>query len=504
MASHGGGLAGALDCARLISPLPRELLPTRHWNLLPVDLQGRGNYGPAMIANIGLLFSLALLIWLVLRGVNLILASVLAALMVALSNGLPVSESLLQHYATGPAGAFTFAGQFFLIFFSGAIFGKVMAEGRATTSIALLFRDLLGRERVLWIIMLACALLTYGGVVVFVVIFAVYPLALDLARAANTPKRLLAGAAALGAGTFTMTALPGTPSIHNVIAARGLGTDLFAAPLLGIVAALLMVTFGMAYLERERRRALASGEGFDPAPSEHVPDDEELERDLPHWAVALMPLLVVLTIIIGARVLRVVVDPASTGPVARMVAFAAQQPVFWPSFALAVGTVLALLLLPRLSGQRLGSLGRGTNDAILPLMNTAAIIGFGGVVIQTIGFKQFSGLVVETGLPPLLSAFLSMSTVAGITGSAAGGLQIFMASLAPRYLEMGIEPEVLHRIATLASGGFDSLPHCGAIVVMMTIMGLSYRTAYRDIAIVTIVVPVAATLAIVALAGVIS
>jgi H+/gluconate symporter-like permease len=215
-----------------------------------------------------------------------------------------------------------------------------------------------------------------------------------------------------------------------------------------------------------------------------------------------MPLVIVLGIIIGPRLLALFIVPGVGSPVARMLAFAAGQPVFWPSFALAVGTALALLVLPRLGGKRMGSLGRGTNDAILPLMNTAAIIGFGGVVIQTIGFREFSGLVVETGLPPLISAFLSISTVAAITGSASGGLQIFMASLAPRYLEMGIEPEVLHRIATLASGGLDSLPHCGAVVVMMTIMGLSYRNAYRDIVVVTILVPVLATFAVMALAAV--
>ena len=454
-----------------------------------------------MLANIGLLASLFLLIGLVLRGVNVILASLLAAIVVALTNGLPLTDSLLQHYAMGRSGAFTFAGQFFLIFIAGAIFGKVMAEGRATTTIALMFRDVLGRERVLWIIMLACALLTYGGVVVFVVIFAVYPLALELARDANTPKRLLAGAAALGAGTFTMTAMPGTPSIHNVIAARSLGTDLFAAPVLGLVASALMMVLGMAYLERERRAALARGEDFDPAPSEHVPDDEELEAELPGRAVSLLPLLVVLGIIIGPRLLAVFVAGDGDSSLARVIGFAASQPVFWPSLALAAGTVLALVFLPRLRGQGLASLGRGTNDAILPIMNTAAIIGFGGVVIQTSGFAAFSGLVVDSGLPPLLSVFLSISTVAAITGSASGGLQIFMASLAPRYLEMGLEPEVLHRIATLASGGFDSLPHCGAVVVMMTIMGLSYRRAYRDIAMVTIVVPVVTTLVVMGLAA---
>lgn len=452
------------------------------------------------MGNLGLLLGLGLLIALVLRGTNVILASLIAAVVVALSNGLPVSESLLTHYATGPAGAFTFAGQFFLIFIAGAVFGKVMAEARATTSIAVLFRDLLGRERVLWVVMLACALLTYGGVVVFVVIFTIYPLALDLARDANLPKRLVAGAIALGAGTFTMTALPGAPSIHNVIAARGLGTDLFAAPVLGITAAVLMIALGMAWLERERRRAIAAGEAFDPAPHERIPEGEDLERDLPHWLPALLPLVVVLAIIIVPRVLVALLPEGDEGALARLVGFAVSEPVFWPSLALAVGTLLALVMFPRLAGQRLASVGRGTNDAILPIMSTAAIIGFGGVVIQTGGFAQFSTFLVDTGLPPLLSAFLSISTVSAITGSASGGLQIFMASLAPRYLEMGVEPEVLHRIATLASGGFDSLPHCGAVVVMMAIMSLSYRNAYRDIAVLTIGVPVIATLIVLGLA----
>ena len=454
-----------------------------------------------MLANAGLLLALALLIGLVLRGTNVILASLMAALVVAVSNGLPITDSLLSHYATGPAGAFTFAGQFFLIFIAGAVFGKVMAEGRATNSIAVLFVSLLGRARVLWVIMLACALLTYGGVVVFVVIFTIYPLALELVRDANLPKRLVAGAAALGAGTFTMTALPGTPSIHNVIAARGLGTDLFASPLLGLLAAAIMIALGMAYLERERRRAIARGEGFDPAPHEASDESTAQAGELPHWSLAVLPLLVVLTIIIVPRLLAMVLPPDSASAAARVAAFAASQPVFWPSMALAVGTLLALLAFPRLAGERLASLGRGTNDAILPIMNTAAIIGFGGVVVQTGGFAQFSAVVVDSAAPPLLSVFLSISTVAAITGSASGGLQIFMASLAPSYLEMGIAPEILHRIATLASGGLDSLPHSGAVVVMMTIMSLSYRKAYRDIAVVTIIVPVVATLVVIGVAG---
>ncbi|MCC5869440.1 MAG: GntP family permease, partial [Gammaproteobacteria bacterium] len=240
---------------------------------------------------------------------------------------------------------------------------------------------------------------------------------------------------------------------------------------------------------------------FDPAPHEETGQLAPQAGALPHWALAVLPLLVVLTIIIVPRLLTMFLPPDSDTAAARIAAFAASQPVFWPSMALAVGTLLALVTFPGLAGARLASLGRGTNDAILPIMNTAAIIGFGGVVVQTTGFAQFSAIVVDSALPPLLSAFLSISTVAAITGSASGGLQIFMASLAPGYLEMGIAPEVLHRIATLASGGLDSLPHSGAVVVMMTIMSLSYRKAYRDIAVVTIIVPVVATLVVIGVAG---
>ena len=113
-------------------------------------------------------------------------------------------------------------------------------------------------------------------------------------------------------------------------------------------------------------------------------------------------------------------------------------------------------------------MGNGVQDSIMPLINTAAVIGFGGVVTHTAGFGQFTGLMLESGLPPLLSMFSSVSLVSAITGSASGGLQIFMQTMAPAYLDMGIEPQVLHRIATMASGGFDSLPHCGAVVAMLT------------------------------------
>ena len=191
---------------------------------------------------LGLLGSVALLIWLAMRGINIVFASLLCSLLVIVTNGLPFAEGISEYYSFGPLGAFTFAGKFFLLFAAGAMFGRVMGDSHAASSIALALVRRLGAHRALWITTLACALLTYGGVVVFVVIFAMYPLGLKLLQEADIPKRLFCAALALGAGTFTLTALPGTPSIHNVISSVALGTDLFAGFWLGLVGGALMLS----------------------------------------------------------------------------------------------------------------------------------------------------------------------------------------------------------------------------------------------------------------------
>ncbi len=161
-----------------------------------------------MLANLGLLAGLVLLIIMALRGINILVAALVASLVVAITNGMGLSAALLEHFPFGPLGAFSFAGKFFVLFLTGAIFGKMMASSGAAGSIASAITRGLGAKRTILITMLVCALLTYGGVVVFVVIFTMYPLGVALMREANLPKRLFCGATALGAGTFTMTALP--------------------------------------------------------------------------------------------------------------------------------------------------------------------------------------------------------------------------------------------------------------------------------------------------------
>jgi len=449
-----------------------------------------------MLGNLGLFVGLALLMWLALRGVNIFIAALFCSLVVALTNQLQAPQALLEYFPFGPLGAFTFAGKFFVLFLCGAIFGKVMAASQAASSIAQAITRSLGTQRTLWVAMSVCALLTYGGVVVFVVIFTMYPLGITLMREANLPKRLFCAATALGAGTFTMTALPGSPSIHNVIAASALGTDLFAGAWIGLLASVLMIALGMAYVQREWRLAKARGEGF-----EANAQDLRMEQMAgtpgsgPRWGVALVPILVVLGVIMLPRLLLLSGGvTAGEGLLGQVVGFSQKQPIIWPSLALVIATLVAILLFPALRRNTVTLLGQGADDSIMPLLNTAAVIGFGGVVTQTPGFAQFAQWVLTVDLPPLLSIFASVSVVSGIVGSSSGGLQIFMQTLAPKYLEMGVEPEVLHRIAAVASGGLDSLPHCGAVIAMLMIMGLTHKQAYKDIFMVTVLFPMLAVL----------
>ncbi len=449
-----------------------------------------------MLANLGLLAGLVLLIVMALRGVNILVASLAASLVVAVTNGMGISSALLEHFPFGPLGAFSFAGKFFVLFLTGAIFGKMMASSGAAGSIASAITRSLGAKRTILVTMLVCALLTYGGVVVFVVIFTMYPLGVALMREANLPKRLFCGATALGAGTFTMTALPGTPSIHNVIAASALGTDLFAGALIGLSAAAVMFVLGMVYLEKQWVKARASGEGYQVNEQDRAM--ENLAPELQHgppWQHSIVPLVIVLGTIILPRLLTAIgAADAQTPAIGGLIGFAAEEPILWPSFALMLGAAGCVGLFPTFRKNAMESLGAGANDAIMPLLNTAAVIGFGSVVTQTDGFNSFAQWVLDLPLPPLLSVFASVSVVSAIVGSGSGGLQIFMQTFAEQYLSLGVEPETLHRIATLGSGGIDSLPHCGAVIAMLTIMGLKHKEAYKDIFVVTVAIPVVATL----------
>jgi H+/gluconate symporter-like permease len=244
-------------------------------------------------------------------------------------------------------------------------------------------------------------LLTYGGVVVFAVVFALYPLGPKLFQQANIPKRLFCAALALGAGTFTLTALPGTPSIQNAIASVALGTKLFAGFRIGLGGGVMMFVGGISYLERKRLKAAARGEGFVADPRDGCPPIDE--TGYPHWLPSGLPLALVLSMIVLPRILFPAPDagsPASPTAALQLLEFANTRPVVWPSIALLAGAALATLLYSAVRRKALQVLGAGTRDAIMPLLDTAAVIGFGGVVTQTAVFAGVTRLVLDSAMPP--------------------------------------------------------------------------------------------------------
>lgn len=454
------------------------------------------------MGTLGILLSLALLMFLAYRGYNVLILAPLMALLAVLFAGdaalmLPTYTQVFMKSLGG------YLIQFFPLFLLGAIFGKLMDDSGSARAIAQGIVTRLGRERAILAIVLACGLLTYGGVSLFVVAFAVYPIGTALFREAGIPKRLLPGAIALGAFTFTMTALPGTPAIQNAIPSPFFGTDAFAAPILGLIGGLIMLGLGSWWLAAQARTLMAAGEGY----GSHKDDPTE-QSGLPvtgFW-LALLPILLVIALnfLMAKQVLpnldtRYLAKPEFGG-----LQDAKSVIGIW-SIIVALGA--AVLLLIGLHWRRWVDLKQSLNDgtfgSMLPILNTASEVGYGTVIASLAGFVVIRDLVLSVPGNPLVSEAVAVNILAGITGSASGGMSIALKTLGAQYLEManaaGISPELLHRVAAMASGCMDTLPHNGAVISLLAICKLTHRDSYRFIFMNTVIFPLAALVVVITL-----
>lgn len=454
-----------------------------------------------MIGILAIILSLAGLMYFAYRGYNvLILAPIMAAFAVIMAQGGPVLATYTQVFMTSLG---RYVVLFFPVFMLGAIFGKMMADSGASTTIAHTIIKRLGARHAITAVTLACGLLTYGGVSLFVVAFAIYPIAAALFREAHIPKRLIAGSIALGSFTFTMTALPGTPAIQNAIPTRFFGTTTFAAPGLGLIAAAIMLFGGLAWLTWRQRVAQAAGEGY----GDHKEDLQTFEDgERPGFALSVLPIVVV----IGLNALfSLVVFPRMDLAYLAQQAYGNVQPTAvigtWALIVSLVGAVLTVLVgHRRYLRDPQGTLNQGTMGSLLPIFNTASEVGYGAVIASLAAFLLVRDAVLSIAPDtPTISMAIAVNALAGITGSSSGGLSIALDTLGSTYLErataLGISPDLLHRIATVASGGFDSLPHNGAVISLLTITGLNHRQSYSDIFVVNLLVPVLALVAIIVL-----
>jgi H+/gluconate symporter-like permease len=442
-----------------------------------------------------ILLALAALMALAYRGASpVLIAPVLAAAAVAASGQGTLLGSYTQVFMRA-CGEFIVS--YFPLFLLGAIFGKLMeVTGSARALAAAILRGL-GAERALLAVVLACAAMTYGGVSLFVVAFAVWPIAASLFRAANLPRRLIPGTIALGAFTFTMTALPGTPAIQNAIPMPFFGTTPYAAPGLGILTALIMFTLGWRWLEF--RAARIGHDDSDDAP-------QAASADGPPAVRAALPL--VLVIALNALFTWVVIPRLDTAYLA--------QPTYGETgieavrglWSIIAALSLAIVTLIALNWRRLAAIGPALNDgaadSLVPIFNTASLVGFGATIASLAAFATIrDGVTGIGGDNPLISLAISTNLLAGMTGSASGGMSIALATLGDTYLAMGqaagIAPDLLHRVTAVATGGLDALPHNGAVVTLLSICGLTHRQAYGDIAVVAVAVPLVALAVLIAL-----
>lgn len=456
-----------------------------------------------MVGVIGIFLSLVLLIWLAYRGITvLILAPLLALFAVLLSGNVPLLASYSEVFMSSFAG---YAKSYFPLFLLGAIFGKLMEDSGSAQAIAGFIAQKLGQDKAILAIVLACAVLTYGGVSLFVVAFAVFPIATALFRSADIPKRLIPASIALGSFTFTMTALPGTPQIQNAIPMPFFGTDTYAAPILGLIGAVMMFGGGMFWLNYRAKQAQQRGEGFGSGLGESAPVAEQApQTKTPPVLLAFLPIVVVLLLnFICSRYLFPSLDTSylALDPYKTSLDKVLGQ---W-SLIVAVSTGIVLVLLtnrPRLISP-INTVNAGAIGSLLAIINTCSEVGYGNVIASLPAFKQIQTAIMGISSNPLISEAVSIATLAGVTGSASGGMSIALNILGQEYLEMaqatGLNPEVLHRVATLACGSLDSLPHNGAVITLLAICGLTHRQSYADIGMVTVIMPVAATISAVVL-----
>ena len=478
-----------------------------------------------LLGLLGILIGLGLLAWLSYRGWSVLLLAPLAAMITALFSGEPLLAHLTQTFMGSAAG---FLGQFFPLFLLGALFGKLMEDSGSVTAIARFTTERLGMQRTMLAVVLAGAFVTYGGVSLFVAFFVLAPMAQSLFRAAGIPRRLMPPAIVLGTSTFTMSALPGTPSIQNAIPMPFFGTTPFAAPGLGIIASLIMFGFGIWWLGREESRARGRGEGFgegEPPSGEHLASDEqlrerattarefdpqELMRGKPSVAspailAAALPIVVVIAV--NLLMSQVVLPRLDTSYLAEArwgeTSLAAVGGVWSVVTALATAILVVLLISHRRLPTIRETIDAGANAAVLPAVSVASLVGFGAVVAAVPAFAMVRDAVLGIEGGPLVSLAIATNALAALTGSASGGLSIALDALANTYMEraadIGLAPALLHRVAVIGSGTLDSLPHNGAVITLLAVCGSTHRESYRDIVIVGIAGPTIALVAIIIL-----
>ena len=422
----------------------------------------------------GIVLGLGLLIAFAFRGKSLIWAAPICAMVVALTGGMDLLPAYIDSYMTGFVG---FVKDWFPTFLLSAIFGQIMEDSGAAQSITKAIVKLVGRDKAIFVSVLCGGVLAYGGISGFVIIFSMYPIVLGLFKEADISRRLIPATVMTGAFTFAMSAIPGTPTIQNLIPMKYFGTTATAAPVIGCVCAVIMFVLPILWLGYRAKKLRLAGEGYD--------DPEDIpvaiaDEALPNAPLCVIPFILIL-ILLNVLQLNIVV-------------------------CLLAGDILILAILFTMGAVRgktyLTNVGetfnKGCLSAVSAVMNTSAAVGFGSVVKLSSGFATLSALVLGIKGSPLISESIAINILAGATGSASGGLTIALDALAPSFIQMsqtsGIPLAVFHRVASIACGGLNTLPHDGAVVTYLSYCKITHKRGFFDMFMVAGAIPIVANI----------
>lgn len=453
------------------------------------------------VSVLGLILALFLLVFLAYKGHSVIvIAPIIAVVAIITSSGLDshIMANYTEVYMAGFAG---YVKNYFPLYLLGAVFAKLMEVAGNADAIADFIIGKLGSGKAVLSVVLACSILTYGGVSLFVVAFVVLPIAITVFKQADIPKRLIPGTLALGSLTFTMTALPGSPQVQNTIPMTYFGTDAFAAPVLGIIASVIMFGCGMLWLNRRVKKAKAQGEGYGSYDDKIAVRNRE---NTPHIVTALTPVLIIIAVNLLCS--KVIYPNADSGYLKEFSTVIEKVSGTW---SVLIALIAACIFMAVTGFKKFpnfkGDMKEAAGNSLAPLINSCAVVGFGSVIKGLAIFGIVQSFVLGISSNPLVSELLSVNLLCGLTASASGGLGTTLEALAPMYLKMGAEigigPAVLHRIASVSAGGLDSLPHNGATITMLSLCGMTHKDSYFDMFMVSVVFPILASVTIVILAS---
>lgn len=407
----------------------------------------------SIIAIVLPLLIMVVLIW---KKVHITVAAVVCTGLMALMSGLNVFESITNDYMKAFVN---YIQLFWPLIFLGATFGNVMQITGAANDVAQLFINKFGSKNTIVVLCVTTLVLAYGGVSCYVIVFAMYPIALKMFKEANLPRHLIPGIVA--AGAFTAVNLgPGSPSVVNNIPTQYLGTNAMSAPLMALILAAFFFIIATIYCVWQERVARRKGEHFSANEETLALMEKAEKREHGSGFKALIPL----ALVVGPLILRVNV-----------------------LYCLLFGIISSAVLYWKNIDNKFDFVNCGVGDAMGAIVATSAVVGFGGVASLTPGFDIIVDYALNMDGSPYTSFAVATSLLAGASGSGSGGLSLALSTLGDKYIAMGVDPGALHKVAAAACITLDSLPHNGVMVTVLAACGLTHREGYRHLFAITVV-----------------